>query len=44
MIVNEVKFEDRVIKLCPNSIDSDSNIFTILVGRDLTPNLVPQVR
>lgn len=34
MIVNEVKFEDKVIELCPRDFDRKSNVYTIVVGRN----------
>ncbi|MFQ3194715.1 MAG: putative ATPase [Colwellia sp.] len=34
MIVSEVKFKDRVIRLCANDVDINNNVFTIIVGRN----------
>jgi predicted ATPase len=34
MIVSEVKFKDRIIELCANDVDIESNVFTIIVGRN----------
>jgi len=34
MIISEVRFEDRVIELCSNDFDKESNVFTIVVGRN----------
>lgn len=34
MIVSEVKFENREIKLCSKDYDKDKNVFTIIVGRN----------
>lgn len=34
MIVNEVRFEDKFIELCSSDFDRNSNIFTIVVGRN----------
>ncbi|EII3093229.1 AAA family ATPase [Vibrio cholerae] len=34
MIVSEVKFENKEIKLCSKDYDKDKNVFTIIVGRN----------
>jgi predicted ATPase len=34
MIVSEVKFKDRVIKLCANDVDKKNNLFTLVVGQN----------
>ncbi|MBH0000179.1 ATP-binding protein [Pseudoalteromonas sp. NSLLW24] len=34
MIINEVRFEDKVIELCPRDFDRNHNVNTIVVGRN----------
>ena len=34
MLINEVRFNNRIIELCSEHLDESSNVFTIIIGRN----------